>query len=226
MKKNILIITASLLSTQAFAIQEIPDTTINNFAVASVENETTVIRYNPESCDALGDSMCKFFLSREYGHIALEHPLGSNYTEEEENEADCWVTQNAPENLTQSAYEYFSNNSHNEAIQRAERLSECPKAPVFEKPSISEISGKRIQAKSNFNHYKADRVFRDIENKYSFYFPYSGTYGWEYITSYGAITYDKKYYNGSALSEERGGLYYKLFGGNWNYWGPISHWVL
>ena len=38
MKKNIFIFTVSLLSNQAFAVQEIPDANINNIAITTIEN--------------------------------------------------------------------------------------------------------------------------------------------------------------------------------------------
>lgn len=230
MKNNIYLLVASLASAQAFAIQEIPDSSINDAAIASIENGETVIRYNPENCGALGDQICKFYLSHEYGHIALGHQIGEAYTIEEEYAADCWVTQNAPEHLAKAAYVYFMNEgemngwAYGSGTQRAENISECPEAAVSEKPDSSANSDNQKKGKSHFNHFWADAVFADIEGQYPSIFPYSGTYAWEYLTSNGGITYDKKYYNGSALSEENGHLFYKLFGGVWYLWGPISQW--
>jgi hypothetical protein len=132
--------------------------------------------------------------------------------------------------LAKAAYAYFMTEgemnswAYGSGTQRAENLSECPKASVSEKPNSSANSANQNKGKSHFNHFWADAVFSDIEGQYSRIFPYSGTYAWEYLTTSGGITYDKKYYNGSALSEENGYLFYKLFGGIWYRWGPISQW--
>lgn len=229
MKTHYILLAASLLSSNAFAVHEIADTRITQDLASTVlENGEPTIRFNPEYCQALGDKVCHFFLSHEYGHIALGHPLGVSYTASEAYAADCWVAQNAPEDLAKAAYSYFSNAgkmgswSFGSAQQRAENLATCPTTSSTDKP-IGDYPPNQIQAKSSFNHYWADIVFADIEKDYASYFPYSFTFAWEYNFS-GTISYQKKYYNGSALAEEKGGLYYKILGGNWKYWGPITSW--
>ncbi|MBB1485797.1 hypothetical protein [Oceanospirillum sediminis] len=72
----------------------------------------------------------------------------------------------------------------------------------------------------------ADRVFNDIENNYSYYFPSS--------TRYGSATDGEYYYRSYTMSTGRtsfvlewdGDLWYLIDGGEWNYWGPISNWSL
>lgn len=239
MKKNIFILAASLLSSQAFAIQEVPDSTINEVAKTTMENGEAVIRYNPEYCEELGDQVCHFFLSHEYGHIALDHTLGGDYTEDEENAADCWVTQNAPKELSKAAYFYFTtkdtlDGDTDSAAQRAKNISECPK----EKPIAKELfktnkivnrkksERQSIQERTFFDHSQADAIFFTIESgRYGYLFPrYSAYFAEEYIFSDGSVMYVKEYYNGSALTDYNGGLWYKLFGGDWVYVNQISDW--
>ena len=173
MKKNMFILAATLLSSQAFAIQEVPDSNINEIARTTMKNGESVIRYNPEYCEELGDQVCHFFLSHEYGHIALGHTLSGAFTVEEENAADCWVTQNAPKDLSKAAYAYFNNEDnidgdHDSSAQRAENLSQCPKAkPISEELSENNNSDTQQQAESLsvqprafFTHFRADRNFR------------------------------------------------------------------
>jgi hypothetical protein len=239
MKKNILILAASLLSSQAFAIQEIPDTNINEAAISSIENGETVIRYNPEYCETLGEQVCHFFISHEYGHIALQHPLGGEYTEEEENAADCWVTQNAPIDLSKAAYAYFTTKDPldgdiDSAAHRAKNISECPrKKPItkqfFEKNKIAnhkKAERQSIQERALFDHSQADAIFFTIESgRYGYLFTrYSSYSAVEYIYNDWSVGYIKEYYNGSGLMEYQGGLYYKIFGGNWIYYNRISSW--
>ncbi len=231
MKKNIFILAATLVSSQAFAIQEVPDSSINEIARTTMENGETVIRYNPEYCEELGDQVCHFFLSHEYGHIALEHTLGGDFTVEEENAADCWVTQNAPIDLSKAAYAYFKNEDniegdHDSSAQRAENLSNCPEeASISEKQHSSDNSNNQKQIRSRFNHYRADEVFATLERSYPQYFPESSfgiRYGVEAFYRGNSI-YLKKYRNGSALVEYKGSLYFKIpvLGIDWTYSGPL-----
>jgi len=225
MKKNIFIRAATLLSSRVFAIQEVPDTSINETAIASVENGETIIRYNPEYCETLGEQVCQFFISHEYGHIALNHPLGGVYTEEEENTADCWVTQNAPIDLSKAAYTYFTNEENvdediDSSAQRAENISNCSEdASVSEKQQSGVNSTNQKQTRSRFNHYGADVHFVRLERDYPHLFPES-SFGYRYGNEgfyRGNSIYLKSYRNGSALVEYKGFIYYKApaFGVGW-----------
>ncbi len=215
----------------AFAIQEIPDTSINETAIASVENGETVIRYNPEYCETLGEQVCHFFISHEYGHIALNHPLGAEYTEEEENVADCWVTQNAPIDLSKAAYAYFTNAENTDgdidsSAQRAENISNCSeKTSTSEKQHSTENLTNQKQTRSRFNHYSADLDIIWLEINYPHLFPES-SFGYRYGEEgfyKGNSIYLKSYQNGSALVEYKGSLYYKApaFGIGWTYLWPV-----
>lgn len=236
--KHLVILAASLFAGQALAIQEVPDASINDIATSAMVNGEAAIRFHPELCNAVGDQVCKFFISRQYGHVALKHNVGGNHTFEEEKAADCWVVQNAPADLAKAAYLHFLNEgnmgnwAYGSGQQRAQSLTECATAKTVEaKPSVEitvdqAAATNQLQPKSSFNHYWADRVFADAERKYPSLFPYSGLYGVEYRDTNGFINYDKNYHNGSGLSEFRGGLFYKLFGSAWYYWGPIVLWSI
>lgn len=232
MKKNIFILTVSLLSNQAFAVQEIPDANINDIAITTIENNETIIRYNPEYCESMGEQVCDFFLSHEYGHISLGHPIGGEYTLEEEYAADCWVTQHAPEDLSKATYAYLVNGGnmgswdYSSTTERAENISQCPNMSVFKNTEINSKSANQKQTKSRFNHYRADAVYADIERIYPQFFPRSSNkYGREGLID-GYVAYLKAYRTGSALMEYRGVLFYTVpsLGIDWTAWGPISNW--
>lgn len=226
MKKKIIILAASLLSAQAFAAQEIPDTSINEFAIASMENNEAVIRYNPEYCETQNSEVCEFFISHEHAHIALKHTLGGEYTTEEKYAADCWVTQNAPEELSKSAYTYFTNKTDEGSSERANNITNCSNNKTSspkEQLSSDELSNEK-QSKSRFNHYRADAVFANLERRFPWAFPRSfwgSKYGNEYRSNEGYIGYAKHYRNGSALIEYRGYLYFRVGNNPYIQWGLI-----
>lgn len=231
--KHLVILATALFAGQALATQEIPDAGINDIATSATVNGEAVIRYHPELCNTLGDQVCKFFISRQYGHIALKHNLGGNYTFEEEKAADCWVVQNAPLELSKAAYTHFNNGGYmghwpyGSGPQRALSLLECPADPVTQQSLAKDNSDEpasQIKPKGHFDHYLADLVFADVQKRYPSYFPKSSTYAWEY-NSNGHIIYMISFYNGSALAETgRKGFWYKIQGGDWKYWGPIASW--
>lgn len=215
MKKIILIIAASLFSIQAFSVQKILDTNLSEFAVASIENNEAVIRYNPEYCEMQTSQLCEFFISHEHGHIALGHSLGGEYTVVEEYAADCWVIQNTPEDISKSAYVYFSNKGYMDSdAERAKNILNCPKEEIFfsEKQLSTDQLSKRKQTRSRYNHFEADSMFRYYELIYPQYFPISffeGNYAYEHVSN-GLIQYTKTYSNGSELAEYNGFLYYRI----------------
>lgn len=129
--RNFLFILLLVVPFKAFAVQEIPEPSIQDIAITTILNGEVVILYNPNYCQQMGLLVCNFFRSHEYGHVNLGHPLLGTYPQQAEFEADCWAAQNAPLDQVLSAYQYFMNEgfmgdwSHGTGFQRAQRIAVC-----------------------------------------------------------------------------------------------------
>lgn len=115
----------------AWAVEEIPDTSVNDIAITTMRNGQIVIIYNPTYCMQLGNLVCNFFRAHEYGHVNLGHPILGTHPQQAEFEADCWAAKNAPLSEVQAAFQHFmasgdmGNWSHGTGIQRAKRIAAC-----------------------------------------------------------------------------------------------------
>lgn len=79
-------------------VREIPNYSINDIAVATMDNLGPVIYYNPNVANQIGPLVSAFFRAHEYGHHYLGHVINQNnpfaqawLTLNAENEADAYA---------------------------------------------------------------------------------------------------------------------------------------
>jgi hypothetical protein len=136
-------------------VQEIATDTIQDLAIAAVDQPTPVIYYNPRLTRRYGPAITRFFLAHEYGHIYHRHTRAGladlpearrdSILQAQELEADCYAaSQPGPEarGATEAALRFFArlgpfrfDAEHPTGAQRAARLLTClPPGPA---PSLA-----------------------------------------------------------------------------------------
>jgi len=79
-------------------VASIIDYSINDIAIARIENGQAVIRYNPNVLAQMSESTRKFFYLHECAHHALQHTI-QNQSLQNEREADCWAISKMRDNM-------------------------------------------------------------------------------------------------------------------------------
>ncbi len=131
----LLVFTTGCNNTIVSPIWELPDPTLTDIAINRVDpNWGTVVVYNPDYCEKLGEA-CGFFRLHAFAHERLNHvlqPEPEYYTVRQENRADCYAAQNGRANETAAAVEFLLDESRHEGIPisgdpetRAENIKKC-----------------------------------------------------------------------------------------------------
>ena len=114
---------------------EISDPRLPVIAMARrVRTSASVVIYNPETCQQIGDA-CRFFRLDAFAHDRLNHTILArpvDYPASMEAQADCWVAKYGKPNEVHAAVQLFLEEDssakwkiHGDPNQRAQRVRVC-----------------------------------------------------------------------------------------------------
>ena len=141
-------------SPQSPPVREIALDTLRDVAVAVYDPKGSIIYYNPDYLQSLGPQLSAFFMTHEYGHLALHHTRGHALAgkrkafnaklQEQELAADCYAAaklgrDNAP--AIEAAVHFFTRMgpfrydvAHPSGSQRAAKILSC--APRLDQAAV------------------------------------------------------------------------------------------
>jgi len=97
-----ILLVALLLTVDTVRVQEIADSNLADVAAAAYDDSLSTVYYNPIIMKRVGPALSMFFMTHEYGHIALKHTRNAEILvgvrefryslQQKELDADCWAT--------------------------------------------------------------------------------------------------------------------------------------